>query len=116
MPTPSASVARAAFHALADSTRCRILATLASDGPATATDLSERLPISRQAITKHLTLLDNAGLVRGVLGERRRVRYHLQSAPIGIAQSYLAELARDWDTQLIAPSNYLEEERADDQD
>jgi DNA-binding transcriptional ArsR family regulator len=101
------AVAEAVFGALADPTRRGILAILASDGPATATDLAERLPISRQAITKHLNLLTDAGLVRGVLGERRRVRYHLQPAPMEVAQSYLAMLAREW----IALNNYLDDEK-----
>jgi DNA-binding transcriptional ArsR family regulator len=49
------------------------LTALASGGPATATDLAGRLPITRQAIAKHLALLAEAGLVRPEPGERRRV-------------------------------------------
>ena len=59
------------FVALADPSRRGILAALASGGPATATDLAERLPITRQAIAKHLALLAEAGLVIAEPGERR---------------------------------------------
>ena len=62
------SVAEQVFIALADPTRRGILAALAAGGPATATDLADRLPITRQAIAKHLALLAEAGLVTG---ERR---------------------------------------------
>ena len=53
------------FAALADPTRRAILAALAAGGPATATDLAGRLPITRQAIAKHLALLAGAGLPAG---------------------------------------------------
>jgi DNA-binding transcriptional ArsR family regulator len=88
------------FTALADPSRRAILAALAAGGPATATDLAGRLPITRQAIAKHLALLAEAGLVTAEPGERRRVRYRLQSAPMQVAQQFLAALARDWDGRL----------------
>jgi uncharacterized protein YndB with AHSA1/START domain len=95
------------FTALADPTRRAILAALASGGPATATDLANRLPITRQAIAKHLALLTEAGLVTAEPGERRRVRYRLRSAPMQVAQQFLAALARDWDGRLDALSDHL---------
>ena len=64
------------------------------------TDLAGQLPISRQAITKHLELLAAAGLVLAEPGERRRIRYRVNAAPMAMAQSYLAALARDWDSKL----------------
>ena len=82
--------------------RRSILAELAASGPATATTWPTRLPITRQAIAKHLTLLSEAGLVTAEPGERRRVRYRLRSAPMRVAQQFLAALARDWDGQLDA--------------
>jgi DNA-binding transcriptional ArsR family regulator len=63
MPDDIEAIARQVFAALADPTRRAILAALASGGPATATDLAVDLPISRQAIAKHLALLAGAGLV-----------------------------------------------------
>ena len=102
------SVAEEVFTALADPTRRAILAALAAGGPATATDLATQLPITRQAVAKHLALLADAGLVAGEPGERRRIRYRLQSAPMQVAQQFLAALARDWDGQLEALRGHLD--------
>lgn len=101
-------VAEQVFTALADPTRRSILAALAARGPATATDLADRLPITRQAIAKHLALLAEAGLVTAEPGERRRVRYRLDSTPMRVAQQFLAALARDWDGPLAALKNHLD--------
>ena len=109
MPPPDIEVvAEQVFIALADPTRRAILAALASDGPATATDLAERLPITRQAIAKHLGLLAEAGLVTAEPGERRRVRFRLRSAPMQVAQQFLAALARDWEGPLDALKEHLD--------
>jgi len=112
-PQPAATpgneaVAEQVFAALADPTRRAILAALASGGPATATDLAARLPITRQAIAKHLALLAQAGLVTAEPGERRRVRYRVRSAPMQVAQQFLAALARDWDSPLGALQDHLD--------
>lgn len=104
------SVAEDVFTALADPSRRAILAALASRGPATATDLADRLPITRQAIAKHLALLAEAGLVTPERGERRRVRYRVDSAPMKVAQQFLAALARDWDGPLAALRDRLDQE------
>jgi DNA-binding transcriptional ArsR family regulator len=101
------AIAEQVFAALADPTRRAILAALASRGPATATDLAVDLPITRQAIAKHLGLLAEAGLVTAEPGERRRVRYRLHSAPMRVAQQFLAALARDWDSALGALTDHL---------
>jgi DNA-binding transcriptional ArsR family regulator len=108
MPPDVEGIAEHVFVALADPSRRAILAELASAGPATATDLAARLPITRQAIAKHLALLAEAGLVTAEPGERRRVRYRLRSAPMQVAQQFLAALARDWDGPLGALKNHLE--------
>ena len=103
MPEPDQeAVAAEVFAALADPTRRAILAALATGGAATATDLADALPITRQAIAKHLGLLADAGLVVPEPGERRRVRYRLESAPMLVAQQFLAALARDWDGRFDA--------------
>ena len=102
------AIAEQVFVALADPTRRAILAALASGGPATATDLAARLPITRQAIAKHLALLAEVGLVTAEPGERRRVRYRLRSAPMQVAQQFLAALARDWDRPLEALTEHLD--------
>lgn len=101
------AVAEQVFVALADPTRRTILAALATNGPSTATDLAAQLPITRQAIAKHLAVMADAGLITPEPGERRRVRYRLRSAPVQIAQQYLAALAHDWDDRLGALEHYL---------
>jgi DNA-binding transcriptional ArsR family regulator len=109
-PADREAVAEQVFVALADPTRRAVLAALAAAGPATATDLAGRLPITRQAIAKHLALLTDAGLVTAEPGERRRVRYRLRSAPMQVAQQFLAALARDWDGPLDALTKHLNQE------
>jgi DNA-binding transcriptional ArsR family regulator len=107
-PAAPEAVAEQVFAALADPTRRAILAALAAGGPVTATDLAGRLPVTRQAIAKHLGLLTEAGLVTAEPGERRRVRYRLQSAPMRVAQQFLAALASDWDGPLTALKDHLD--------
>jgi DNA-binding transcriptional ArsR family regulator len=109
MPPDAEAIAEQVFTALSDPSRRAILATLAAEGPATATDLAGRLPITRQAIAKHLALLTEAGLVTAEPGERRRVRYRLRSAPMQVAQQFLAALARDWDGRLDALRDHLDQ-------
>jgi DNA-binding transcriptional ArsR family regulator len=109
MPRDTEAIAEQVFVALADPNRRVILAELAANGPATATDLAARLPITRQGVSKHLALLAIAGLVVSEPGERRRVRYRLQSAPMQLAQQYLAALARDWDGQLESLAAHLDQ-------
>ena len=101
------AVAEQVFVALADPTRRAILAALATDGPTTVTDLAARLPITRQAIGKHLALMTDAGLVTPEPGERRRVRYRLRTAPVQLAQQFLAALAHQWDDRLDALQQHL---------
>ena len=109
MPADVEAIAERVFTALADPTRRAILAALAAGGPATATDLADRLPVTRQAIAKHLALMAEAGLVTAEPGERRRVRYRLRSAPMQVAQQFLAALARDWDRSLEALTEHLDQ-------
>ena len=99
---------QALFAALADPTRRAVLERLVVGGPATATRLAESMPVSRQAIAKHLALLAETGLVTAEPGERRRVRYRLRSAPMQVAQQFLAALARDWDAPLDALRAHLD--------
>ncbi|MDN3359253.1 helix-turn-helix domain-containing protein [Actinomadura sp. DC4] len=116
MPPDNEAIAEQVFVALADPSRRAILGALASGGPATATDLAGQLPITRQAIAKHLTLLAEAGLVTASPGERRRVRYRLRSAPMQVAQQFLAAMARDWDGPLDALKDHLNRRSGDAED
>ena len=85
--------------ALADPMRRQVLELLAVQGEATATTLAERLPVSRQAVVKHLAVLDAAGLVSGNrVG--REVRYAVRPAALDATARWMAGLAADWDRRL----------------
>lgn len=90
--------AGAVFEALADPMRRRLLQTI-SGSPATATELAGELPITRQAVAKHLTALSQAGLLQR---ERcgRDVRYHVTPAPLSDAVSWMAGVGGQWDERL----------------
>ncbi|MDX6364345.1 ArsR/SmtB family transcription factor [Streptomyces sp. NPDC058274] len=85
--------------ALADPTRRQLLDLLAARGEASATTLAERLPVSRQAVVKHLAVLDAAGLVSGSrVG--REVRYAVRPAALDATARWMSALAADWDRRL----------------
>lgn len=87
------------FSALSDPTRLGILTTLARSGPATATELAQGMPVSRQAIAKHLTALDAAGLVsREQSG--REVRYHFDEGPLEDLARWVSDTGGSWDSRL----------------
>jgi DNA-binding transcriptional ArsR family regulator len=87
------------FAALADPTRLDVLTRLARTGPATATELSASMPISRQAVSKHLAALDAAGLVdRQASG--REVRYTFDPEPLGGLVKWVANVGDTWDRRL----------------
>jgi DNA-binding transcriptional ArsR family regulator len=87
------------FAALADPTRLEMLTRLARGGPATATELSSALPISRQAVAKHLAALSAAGLVeRHPSG--REVRYSFEPGPLGDVVRWAEDVGDTWDRRL----------------
>jgi len=90
----------AVFGALADPTRRRLLSEIAGH-PATATELAGSLPISRQAVVKHLGALADAGLIQR---ERagREVRFHVTPAPLSDAVSWMAHVGAQWDERLAS--------------
>jgi DNA-binding transcriptional ArsR family regulator len=104
---PSSDSAGAVFGALADPTRRRLLTSLARQ-PATATDLAHDLPISRQAVVKHLTALSDAGLLAR---ERsgRDVRYRFTPEPLSDAASWMADVSAQWDERLTSLARTLRE-------
>jgi DNA-binding transcriptional ArsR family regulator len=87
------------WSAVGDPTRRRMLDLLLSDGTATATSLSDRLPVTRQAVAKHLVVLDRAGLVRGTVVGRER-RYEVDEAQLARAVAQLADVGATWDARL----------------
>ena len=91
--------AGAVFEALADPTRRAVLRDVASRGPRTATEVAADLPVSRQAVAKHLAILREAGLVAH---ERagREARFTAQLAPLSDAEDWLREAGTAWDDRL----------------
>lgn len=87
------------FAALGDPTRRWIVEQLSAVGPQSATQLAAELPITRQAVVKHLTALAEAGLVDGVR-EGRDVRYRLQPEPLTTAARWVADVGAQWDSRL----------------
>jgi DNA-binding transcriptional ArsR family regulator len=93
--------AGAVFGALSDPTRRALLQTIAEQPQATATELASDLPISRQAVLKHLAALADAGLVdRERSG--REVRYKVTPEPLTDAVSWMADVGGQWDGRLAA--------------
>ncbi|HET8619632.1 MAG TPA: helix-turn-helix domain-containing protein [Acidimicrobiales bacterium] len=87
------------WSAVGDPTRRRLLDLLLVDGHGTATSLSEQLPVTRQAVAKHLAVLDRVGLVRGAVAGRER-RYRVDDAQLARAAGQLASVGSDWDGRL----------------
>ena len=98
------------FSALSDPTRRQVMRCLA-EGPTTATELAERVPVTRQAIAKHLTALEDAGLVASELDGRAR-RYRLTPAPLTEAMGWMADVGGEWDRRLAALRRHLDDGRS----
>jgi DNA-binding transcriptional ArsR family regulator len=86
---------------MADPTRRELLATLAVRGPATASSLAADLPITRQAVAKHLAILQRAGLVTSTK-HGRDVRFDVRTDRLTQTADWLAALATQWDRRLAA--------------
>ena len=91
----------ALWAAVADPTRRRLLDVLLSKGEATATTLAGELPVTRQAVAKHLAVLDRAGLVEG-RRRGRELRYAVQPERLDAASHWMAQVAAEWDERLMA--------------
>lgn len=101
MREPVAAEGAEVLAALGDPTRRRVLDLLTEHGPASASTLAERVDISRQGLTKHLTTLVDAGvLTTGRVG--REVRYAASPTALEAAAAWLDARARQWDAQLAA--------------
>jgi DNA-binding transcriptional ArsR family regulator len=87
------------WSTIGDPTRRRMLDLLLADGSGTATSLSERLPVTRQAIAKHLAVLERVGLVHPTVAGREKL-YHVDKVRLGLAVDQLAQVSHDWDSRL----------------
>ena len=87
------------WSAIGDPTRRRMLDLLLAVGDGTATTLSDQLPVTRQAVAKHLGVLDRVGLVH-VAAAGREMRYRVDDAQLALAVEQLAAVGAAWDARL----------------
>jgi DNA-binding transcriptional ArsR family regulator len=97
------------FEALADPTRRWMIQRLARSGSITPTALAGELPISRQAVSRHLSVLHSGGLVT-VHKEGREQHYRLAVDPLRDAAAWIAGIEREWDRRLAALGDLLSED------
>jgi len=113
MRTADRARARSApvFAALGDDTRLRLVLTLSSGGPASITSLTDGSGVTRQAVTKHLNVLSDAGLVRSSWQGRERL-WEFEPKRVEEARRYLDEIALQWDAALERLRAHVEAPRA----
>ena len=87
------------WSAIGDPTRRALLDLLLEAGAGTATSLAERLPVTRQAVAKHLTVLDRVGLVHAVPAGRER-HFQVDEAQLARAVAQLSAVGSAWDARL----------------
>jgi ArsR family transcriptional regulator, cadmium/lead-responsive transcriptional repressor len=87
------------WSAIGDPTRRRMLDLLLANGDGTATTLSEQLPVTRQAVAKHLGVLDRVGLVH-VAPVGREMRYRVDDVQLARALAQLSAVGATWDARL----------------
>ena len=107
----AADVLKAAplFAALGDSVRLAMIARLSGDGPLATIELKRDAGVSRQAATKHLHVLENAGLVRSDRVGRDR-QWRVQADQLAAARGYLDQISKQWDLRLERLKAFVEEE------
>jgi DNA-binding transcriptional ArsR family regulator len=98
------------FNAVADPTRRQILERLRADGPLSIKELAAPLPISRQAVTKHLDILRAAGLIRMERVGRERLHF-LVANPLREVADWLEPYAEEWDRRLQRLKQHLEDKK-----
>jgi len=100
------------FAALADPVRRGLLLNLAEHSPRTATQLAQEYPITRQGILKHLTILEDAGMV-AVRQAGREKRYSLTPEPLEELEQWIDNLGAKWDERLLRLKTMLEQGQTD---
>ncbi len=96
------------FDALGDPNRLRIITRLCDGGPCSTTEVTTVVSVSRQAATKHLLLLEAAGLVSSQRHGRERI-WRVQPKPLNEASEYLNSLSQRWDNAIDRLRAYVEE-------
>ncbi|MGH2820307.1 MAG: ArsR/SmtB family transcription factor [Actinomycetota bacterium] len=102
----SRDLGAAVFAALSDPTRREIVMSLSESGETSATELAQHLPVTRQAVVKHLAALADAGLVEAQRRGREKL-YRLTPRPLEDAVSWMAEVGAQWDERLQALRAHL---------
>ena len=97
------------FLAISDPTRRRILNRLRTQGSLSVTELAEPLSMTRQAVTKHLDVLEGAGLLEHSRQGRKRI-HRLKAQPLEDVAEWLAPYAAAWDRRLSRLQAHLEED------
>lgn len=97
------------FAALGDETRLALMLRLGSGGPHSIAQLAAESPLTRQAITKHLEVLDAAGLVRSDRRGRERI-WNVQADRLDEARQFLDQVSRHWDEALVRLKQFVETE------
>ena len=87
------------FAALGDQTRLHLVSRLGDRGPQSITQLSTGFPITRQAITKHLRVMESAGLVRSTQ-QGREIVWELENKRLAEARRHLETISAQWDATL----------------
>lgn len=95
------------FAALGDKTRLALVAQLCSGKPSSISQLSNDSKLTRQAITKHLGVLERAGIVRSSHAGRERL-FKFDPEPIDSLQDYLASVSKQWDQTLARLKSHVE--------
>lgn len=107
MSTPVAERAPL-FDALGDPNRLRIVTRLCEGGPCSTVALTQVIPVTRQAATKHLLLLEAVGLVTSDRKGRERI-WRIQPEPLVAASDYLTALSQRWDNVIDRLRAYVED-------
>ncbi len=100
------------WSAIGDPSRRQVLDLLVSNGAASASGLAGRVPFSRQAVSKHLTVLEEAGLVTR-RKQGREVLYQVEAGRLDQAARAMAEAAGQWDQRLAAIKRVAESAQAE---
>lgn len=109
-PSPAALARHApVFAALGDATRLKLVALLCAGGAASITQLTAATDLTRQAVTKHLQVLADAGLVRDSRSGRERL-WRFEARRLAEAERALQAIARQWDDALLRLQRHLEGE------
>ena len=108
MSSPRSSRPTALFAALGDQTRLRLVSRLCADGPTSITRLTAGSKVTRQAITKHLRVMQQAGLVRSARHGRESV-WQLDQRRLEDARRYLHQISKQWDDALGRLRKFVED-------